>query len=139
MVVALFMLLCVGSGAANVESSVHTADRLGIAVPPQYSVRAHRWNLLGVQGKSVEIGASFIYCAMFREAPKVVSVSQRRKPGRVVLTMFVRLPPSPKHCFTAIPLHIFHWVKVGPGVNRLALYDGRTSPPARRRRTGVSP
>jgi hypothetical protein len=46
--------------------------------------------------------------------------------------MLMRFPRFPMGCFGG-RLGIVHWVKIGPRIDHLDLYDGSTSPPARRR------
>jgi hypothetical protein len=95
-------------------------------------VRVHKWGLSEVAEESVLIGTSVVYCESVKERPRVVKVIRRRATSGIVLTMFMRFPRFPSGCF-GDRLGIVHWVKIGPGIDRLDLYDGSTSPPARRR------
>jgi hypothetical protein len=130
-VLMFFLLLCVGCGKADDASVMPTTGFRHQALKAK-GVRAHRWGVSHVANQSVLIGTSVVYCESVKERPKVIKVSRRRTPKGIVLTMYMRFPRFPENCFGG-RLGIVHWVKIGPGIDRFDLFDGSTSPPARRR------
>jgi hypothetical protein len=95
-------------------------------------VRKHKWEIAQVKNDSVLIGAFVNFCEGTKPQPRVKKIARHRKPGALVLTMFVVFPPKDPGCFGS-QISVMHWVKVGKNLRHLDLYDGSTSPPARRK------
>lgn len=97
----------------------------------QLSVRKHKWEVSAIAEKSVLLGTFVPFCEGTKPRPRVKRIDRRRKPGALVLTMFIEFPPKDNGCFGSQG-SVMHWVKVGGDLKQLDLYDGSTSPPARR-------
>lgn len=95
-------------------------------------IRAVKWGV-GRRGKaSVQIGAFVPYCENIAPSPQIEQVKQRRRPGRVILTMYVRFPPRKGRSCIGYDLGVTQWVKLGSQATGVPIYDGSTSPPALR-------
>jgi hypothetical protein len=97
------------------------------------AVRSHKWELVRVRGERILIGALVNYCESRNRFPRIEYVKRLRKPGAIVLTMTVRFPPHPEGCFGSQG-SLLHWVEIGPRIDQVDIYDGSSSPPARRRK-----
>jgi hypothetical protein len=117
-----------GSGGKGNDASRNSST----IAAGQLSVRKHKWGVSRIKTESVLIGAFVPFCEGTRPRPQVKRIERRRKPGALVLTMFIQFPPKDPGCFGS-QISVLHWVKVGNDLKRLDLYDGSTSPPARRR------
>jgi len=107
----------------------------GDATRRQGPLKPIRWGIIDMGRQSVRVGAFVPYCKYTKPEPFVERVKRRRRRGGRVLTMLVQFPPKRTGgCLGESS--VTQWVKLGPGVERLRLFDGFTSPPERRRRTG---
>lgn len=96
------------------------------------SLRAVKWGV-GRRGKaSIQIGAFVPYCENIDPSPQIEQVKQRRRPGGVILTIYVRFPPREGRSCIGYDLGVTHWVKLGSQAVNASIYDGSTSPPALR-------
>ena len=118
-----------GSGGKGADTSQASSST---KVEKQLSVRKHKWEIAQVKNDSVLIGAFVNFCEGTKPQPRVKKIARHRKPGALVLTMFVVFPPKDPGCFGS-QISVMHWVKVGKNLRHLDLYDGSTSPPARRK------
>lgn len=133
--VMLVLLLGLGCGDASSEPTREPGQPAAPRqreLQAQTTVRVHKWDVSLVRKESVLIGSFVTYCESVKETPYIVRVSRQRQAEGLVLTMYVHFPPYPRGCFGG-RISVLRWVKIGPQINRIDLYDGSTSPPRRRR------
>jgi hypothetical protein len=129
-VASVLVTLLTGCGSGDKGTDMSEASSSTIA-EEQLSVRKHKWEVSAIKEKSVLLGTFVTFCEGTKPKPQVKKIERRRKPGALVLTMFIEVPPKDPGCFGSEG-SVMRWVKVGDDLKQLDLYDGSTSPPARR-------
>ena len=99
-------------------------------------LKAIKWGVVASGQQSIEIGALVPYCEKSSPKPHIERIEKRFRHNRVIITMFVRFPPkrvgSNAGGCLGVEIGISRWVKLRKKSDRIRLYDGSTSPPARR-------
>lgn len=132
----LFAFGCGGSdGQASSGSTIsrQAGDMKGRSGDPDRIgfLKETRWGISRAAARSVQISAFVPYCGKPHREPYVERVARRGNPGRVVLTMLVRYPPARGACLGE-GISVTRWVALDGDPRTLRLFDGSTSPPARR-------
>lgn len=98
-------------------------------------VRAVSWTLSSIDGPhKLTLAVSTGYC-VGKPKPRIVRITRKWRPRRVVITVFLR---SPKVHFgkhegcAGVGLGIQQQIRLGHSISHRALYDGSSSPPQRR-------
>ncbi len=94
---------------------------------------AHKWGVSRVGRESILISAAIPHCENAQAEPQWEKIAKRWRRGDLILTAFMRIPPLKGSACLGVELYLMHWVKIGKDLARLNLYDGSTSPPARRK------
>lgn len=102
------------------------------------SLRAVKWDVVRRAESSIQLGAFVSYCESGPE-PRIERIERRRRPGSVVLTMFVHFPPRRGDSCAGFDLGVSHWVRLGRRWTKLEIYDGSTSPPSLREGANAPP
>jgi hypothetical protein len=132
MVVIVSLLLGAECGGSDETSAAPiSAPKMGLQ--RQGPLKAIKWDVARVRDQSIQIGAFVPYCEYTKPVPRVERVIQRRRPGRIILTMLVRFPlnnagPEGEACL-GVQISVFRWVKLDQDPQRLRLFDGKSSPP----------
>ena len=126
-----------GCGGSDRQGSATSTDSPITVANHQLSsrsgpLRAVKW-WVGRRGEaSIQIGAFVPYCEGTEPTPRIEKVAQRRRPGGVILTMYVRFPSRKGGNCVGYDLGVTRWVRVGKQAMRSSIYDGSMSPPALR-------
>jgi hypothetical protein len=130
---AVFLLIGCGQADHGSGNPTSSESRSAATIASGGEVKEHKWGISEAKQRSVRIGVVLPYCETNESEPQIDRIERRQKPGSLVLTVFVRFPPPKRGACVGLQLHLLHWVKVGTKLDHLDLYDGTTSPPARRR------
>jgi len=95
-------------------------------------VKEIRWGIADRGRRSVELDALVGYCEYGGRRPYVEGVKRRGWHGGLALTMLVRFPPQKSGGCMWVQVGVLKWVRLRRPTARTRLFDGSTSPPARR-------
>lgn len=130
----VLLLLPEGCGGSGEPSTTPISAKSSDA-RQQGPLKAVTWGIVRVSRKSVQIGTTLPYCEYTKPEPRIERIVQRRRPGRVIITVLVRFPPKKTGpnaggCL-GVRISAVRWVKLGQDPRKLKLFDGKTSPPRR--------
>jgi hypothetical protein len=123
--VVLLLLVPAGCGASEGITSSPEPDS---ASSGQGSLKTIHWDIVRLAHRSVLIGAFVPYCEYTKPEPRIEKVKERRRPGRVTLTMLVRFPPRVQGCL-GVEISVGRWVRLDRDTRGLRFFDGKTSAP----------
>ena len=138
--VVLLVLPLIWSGCGDTEGAFHSGNSASRLNDEESSmakekVRIHQWGISEVSRESILIGSLVDNCEGVRSKPHF-DLERERKRGSLVLTMFVRFPSQPRPCSEG-RTGVLHWVKIGPKLDQIHLYDGSMPPPLLPRDSGA--
>lgn len=133
------LVIALGCGGSNgkASGSAGTYERSGNAIETvtgsgkSGALKKTRWGISRVGMRGVQISAFVPYCGEPHPKPGIERVIRHRAPGRMVLTMFVRYPPTKGACFGS-EISVMRWIAVKGDPRDLVFFDGATSPPEKR-------